>query len=296
MERVAFNAYLKNVKKSSPNTISAYLRDAKEFDIYMADIGKSWEDATKTDIVSYMLKMDKEGKSRSTQNRRLAAIRAYFNFLIKSGKISMDPTEGIKSTRPERKELEYLSVEEVERILTGPDDSIKGKRDRAILEVMYGTGIRVLETIDMNYDDVDMRIGFVTCDNTHGRPRIIPLGRYAKKALSDYLTESRPALMHKEKAPNKAGSPLFVNYMGKRLTRQGLWKLIKYYGEKAGLGDKISPYILRNSFAVHMAQNGADMKTLQELLGYDDVQAMQVLVQVTKNRIKDVYDKTFPRA
>lgn len=296
METAAFEEYLRKTKKASENTITAYTRDISAFERYMNAHGKTAERASKTDIVAYIMELDKNGRSRSTSNRKLASLRAYYEFLISRGTLSSDPTKGIKTPRAERGELEYLSIEEVNHLLSMPDDSVKGKRDRAILEVMYGTGIRVMELIELDLKDLNLRMGFITCSGEHGRARIVPLGSYARNALTEYLEKSRPALMGSRATVDDPGSPLFINYAGERFTRQGLWKVLKSYGKAAGIEDKISPHILRTSFAVHMIQNGADIKTLQELMGYDDMQALQVFVQMTNSRIKDVYDKTHPRA
>lgn len=296
METAAFEEYLRKTKKASENTITAYTRDISAFERYMNAHGKTAERASKTDIVAYIMELDKNGRSRSTSNRKLASLRAYYEFLISRGTLSSDPTKGIKTPRAERGELEYLSIEEVNHLLSMPDDSVKGKRDRAILEVLYGTGIRVMELIELDLKDLNMRMGFITCSGEHGRARIVPLGSYARNALTEYLEKSRPALMGSRATVDDPGSPLFINYAGERFTRQGLWKVLKSYGKAAGIEDKISPHILRTSFAVHMIQNGADIKTLQELMGYDDMQALQVFVQMTNSRIKDVYDKTHPRA
>ena len=296
METAAFEEYLRKTKKASENTITAYTRDISAFERYMNAHGKTAERASKTDIVAYIMELDKNGRSRSTSNRKLASLRAYYEFLISRGTLSSDPTKGIKTPRAERGELEYLSIEEVNHLLSMPDDSVKGKRDRAILEVLYGTGIRVMELIELDLKDLNLRMGFITCSGEHGRARIVPLGSYARNALTEYLEKSRPALMGSRATVDDPGSPLFINYAGERFTRQGLWKVLKSYGKAAGIEDKISPHILRTSFAVHMIQNGADIKTLQELMGYDDMQALQVFVQMTNSRIKDVYDKPHPRA
>ena len=291
-----FEDYLKREKGASENTIIAYIRDIKAFDKFMEKEGRSIDDATKTDVLAYLLNLNKEGKSKATSNRKLASLRMCFNWMIGSGLMKDDPTKDIKSPRAERRDLDYLTVSEVEQILDEPDTSIKGLRDKAILEVLYGTGMRVNELIDLNYTDLNLKMGYISCSGKHGKARIVPLGSYAKKAVEDYILKSRAALLRSEERDRDEQVALFVNYSGERFTRQGLWKVLKQYGEKLGLEDRLSPHILRTSFAVHMIQNGADLKTLQELMGYDDMQAMQVYLQVSRNRIKDVYDKTHPRA
>ena len=296
MDIKSFLDYLENTKKMSENTLMAYGRDVKAFDTYMNEHNSSIERATKTDVIGYMMDLNKNGRSRATSNRKLASLRAAFDYLIKRGDISSDPTEGIKTPRAERKEVDYLTTDEVELLLSQPDDSIKGKRDKAILEIMYGTGIRVMELIELNFGDLNTRMGYIQCAGEHGRPRIVPLGSYAKTAVLDYIKTSRLALLRDEENKENPDRPLFVNYLGERFTRQGLWKVLSEYGKKANMKGRITPHILRTTFAVHMVQNGADIKTLQELLGYDDMQAMQVYLQVSKSRIKDVYDKAHPRA
>ena len=241
-----------------------------------------------------MMELKQEGKSNATTNRKLSSIRTYYRFLMKEGVVSSNPTEEIKSPKIERKALEFLSVEEVEMLLESPDDSIKGLRDRAMLEVLYATGIRVSEIIELKMTDVNLRMGFVTCNGDHGRARIVPMGSFARKAMEDYLEKSRPALLSNQE--NKEIPEIFLNYMGEPFSRQGFWKVLKQYGKKVGLEDKITPHILRTSFAAHMVQNGADLKSLQELMGHEDIMATQIYLSLTKNRIKDVYDRTHPRA
>jgi integrase/recombinase XerD len=207
--------------------------------------------------------------------------------------MSNDSLGGIKSPKIARKEIEYLTIEEVENLLAQPDKSDIGLRDTAILEVLYATGLRVSEAISANVDDVNLRMGFITCDGTHGKARIIPLGRPSRAALETYIYDDRNKLLRGKDPSQKA---LFLNYYGERLTRQALWKILKGYAVAAGIKKKITPQILRNSFAVHMVQNGADLRSLQELMGHEDLSSTQVYLSVARNRIKDVYDNTHPRA
>ena len=296
MNTKAFLNYLEKEKKASENTLLAYSRDISAFENYLEKRKIGIEDATETDVMEYILKLGKEGRSRATTNRKLASLRAAYAFLMKKGTVKSDPTSGIKTPRAERKDLEYLDMSEIERLLAAPDNSIKGKRDKAILEVLYGTGLRVMELIELNYGDLNFQLGFIQCSGEHGKPRIVPIGSYAKDSLAEYIRDSRSALLKSEDNKEDAERPLFLNYMGERFTRQGLWKLICSYARKVGLEGKLTPHTLRTSFAVHMLQNGADMKTLQELLGYDDVQAMQAFMQVSTSKIKDVFEQTHPRA
>lgn len=291
-----YRNYLIEVKHTKDNTLEAYMRDIKAFDNFLKSKGiMELKDAMNAHVVSYMMDLKNEGKTRSTINRKLASIRAYYKYLISCGVIKSNPTADIKSPQVERKELEFLSVEEVDKLLALPDNTIKGIRDKAMLELLYATGIRVTEIIELRLSDVNLRMGFVTCNGNHGKARIVPIGTMAKKAIDYYLMHSRDVLMRRGDSSDSRGY-LFVNYTGEQFTRQGFWKIIKSYGDKTDFADKLTPQILRNSFAVHMAQNGADLKSLQELLGHEDISATQIYLTVTKNRIKDVYDKTHPRA
>ncbi len=288
-----FIDYLKTEKNMSKNSLEAYRRDVLEFTNYCKckNIDNIIE-VNNGDVASYLLNLKESGKSAATINRKLASIRAIYKYFVEYGMRSGNPTANIKSPRIMRKEIEYLTLEEVNILLSTPEDTLKGKRDKAILELLYATGIRVNELVASNVEDINLRIGFFTCPGEIGKARIVPLGRPAREALESYLQESRDMFIKNDRNERA----LFVNYYGKRMTRQGLWKLLKTYGEKAKIEDKITPHILRNSFAVHMVQNGADLKSLQELLGHEDIAATQIYLSVTKNRIKDVYDKTHPRA
>ena len=285
--------YLKKEKKMADNSCEAYGRDVAEFIAFaqgrrIADL----KDVTNTDVVAYLHYLKQAGRSASTVNRKVASIRGLFRFLISRGEIAEDPTDRIKSPRIERKKVEYLSMTEIDKLLSCPDDSGKGIRDRAILEVLYATGIRVSELIALDMEDINLRMGFVTCDSSSSKARIVPLGRPARAALENYVYDVRDKMVGEDKKE----TALFVNTNGHRISRQGLWKILKGYGKQAGLEHRLTPHTLRNSFAVHMLQNGADLKSLQELMGHDDITATQVYLSATKSRIKDVYDKTHPRA
>lgn len=290
----SFIEHLKTGKKMSWNTQEAYKRDMLGFFAFLREKGTDDpKEVTNTEVVSYLFMLRKSGKSASTINRKLASIRGFYRFLIEEkGEMTENPTLNIKSPKVERKEIEYLTIEEVDHLLSLPDNSVKGKRDRAILELLYATGIRVNELIYASLNDVNLRIGFFTCPGDSGKARIIPMGGPARAAMEEYIYRGRDMLVK----GNRDETALFVNFYGKQLTRQGLWKILKEYGSRAGMENKITPHILRNSFAVHMIQNGADLKSLQELLGHEDLSATQIYLSVTKNRIKDVYDKTHPRA
>ncbi|MGI6212741.1 MAG: tyrosine recombinase [Anaerovoracaceae bacterium] len=291
-----FLKYLQEEKEMSLNTIEAYKKDVIAFQNYLNEEGINDPTmATNTAIIAYLVELKNEGKAKSTVNRKLASIRSFYRYLMKNGLIDQNPTEDIKSPKIARKKIQYLSIPEVNKLLEMPDDSVKGKRDRAMLEVLYATGIRVSEIIEMRKKDVNLELGFVTCTGNHGKARIVPMGRPAIRATRDYMENSRKILM-KNQDSEAPDSYLFVNYNGESFTRQGFWKVMKSYGEKAGLSEKLTPQILRNSFAMHLVHNGIDIKSLQELMGHEDISATQVYFGNTKNRIKGVYDRTHPRA
>ena len=285
--------YLQKEKKMAKNSLEAYKRDVLEFVAFEGSRGMTnILETSSTEIVAFLHSLKTMGKSAATVNRKLASVRSFFNYLIGEGLMTANPTANIKTPRIERKEIEYLSIEEIDKLLACPDDSIKGLRDRAILETLYATGIRVSELIEANVEDINLRMGFITCAGEGSKVRIVPLGRPARAALEEYIYDVRDKFLKE----NKGEKALFVNYQGTRISRQGLWKILREYGTQAGIEHKLTPNIIRNSFAVHMLQNGADLKSLQELMGHEDITATQMYLQATKNRIKDVYDRTHPRA
>ena len=289
-----FIEYLRKEKRMAKNSCDAYRRDVSEFVSFEASRGiTDVAAASSTEMVAWLHQLKSAGRSASTVNRKVASVRAFYRYLMDKGLAETDPTAGIRSPKIERKEIEYLSLEEGDRLLSCPDDSVRGIRDQAILEVLYATGIRVSELIELNTDSINLRMGFVTCDGPGSRARIIPLGRPARAALETYIYDARKQLVREREGEENA---LFVNQYGRRITRQGLWKILRDYGEKAQLEHSLTPHTLRNSFAVHMLQNGADLKSLQELMGHDDITATQVYLSATKSRLKDVYDRAHPRA
>ena len=289
-----FIEYLRKEKRMAKNSCDAYRRDVSEFVSFEASRGiTDVAAASSTEMVAWLHQLKSAGRSASTVNRKVASVRAFYRYLMDKGLAETDPTAGIRSPKIERKEIEYLSLEEVDRLLSCPDDSVRGIRDQAILEVLYATGIRVSELIELNTGSINLRMGFVTCDGPGSRARIIPLGRPARAALETYIYDARKQLVREREGEENA---LFVNQYGRRITRQGLWKILRDYGEKAQLEHSLTPHTLRNSFAVHMLQNGADLKSLQELMGHDDITATQVYLSATKSRLKDVYDRAHPRA
>ncbi len=287
-----FEDYLKKERSMASTSLRAYISDVKEYDRFLSGRGKKPETAGNADVAAFLMLLKEAGKSGATVNRKLASVRAYYDFLSGEDKIDHDPTANIKSPRIARREIEYLSIEEVNGLLEAPDDTPKGIRDRALLELMYATGMRSSEISLANLSDLNLKIGFISCTQENGKTRIIPIGRPARAAMERYIIEVRDSLI----GENGSSEALFVNYMGQRISRQGIWKILKFYGEKAGLSAALNPQILRNSFAAHMIQNGADLKSLQEILGHEDITATKMFLSLSRNRIMDVYDKAFPRA
>jgi len=298
-----FAAEIKTKKGVSDNSLAAYIADISEFAALAQKRGiQELSQAGEAEVVSYVMSLKQENKAASTIKRKLASLRNFYSYLVKNGTIKENPISGIKSPKTVRKEIEYLQLDELEGVFKLPFTGVKGIRDKAMIELLYATGIRVREFVELRLCDVNLKLGFITCTGEFGKARIIPMGTYCKKAIDDYLNEARPKLVSKgtddENTDESSTSQeaLFLNRMGKQMTRQGIWKILKEYSNAAGLGDKLTPQTLRNSFAAHMIQNGADLKSLQELMGHEDATATQIYLSLTKNRIKDVYDRTHPRA
>lgn len=298
-----FAAEIKAKKGVSDNSLAAYIADISEFAALAQKRGiPELSQAGEAEVVSYVMSLKQENKAASTIKRKLASLRNFYSYLVKNGTIKENPISGIKSPKTVRKEIEYLQMDELEGVFKLPFTGVKGIRDKAMIELLYATGIRAREFVELRLCDVNLKLGFITCTGEFGKARIIPMGTYCKKAIDDYLNEARPKLLNKgtddENTDESAASQeaLFLNRMGKQMTRQGIWKILKEYSNAAGLGDKLTPQTLRNSFAAHMIQNGADLKSLQELMGHEDATATQIYLSLTKNRIKDVYDRTHPRA
>lgn len=286
-----FSFYLTSEKKLSESTLSSYIRDLDKFFDYLEE--KNVTDIKKTNktvILTYLLKLQKEGKKTATVSRSLASLRAYFGFLNRSSIIKKDPTIGVETPKAEKKLPEILTAEEVNRLLSQPKSGdIKGIRDKAMLELLYATGIRVSELVNLNTADVNLDMGFLHCRS--GKERIVPMGSVAQNAMSMYMYKGRD-LMIKD-AGERA---LFVNVNGKRMTRQGFWKIVKHYKEEAKIEMDITPHTLRHSFAAHLLENGADLKSISEMLGHSDISSAQVYSKLMKNKIREVYQMAHPRA
>ena len=286
-----FFEFLQNEKKASNNTLQSYKRDIKQFEKYLEDVDKNYRKLTNEEIKEYIKYMQKIGKKPSTISRGLASIRAFYQFEIRNKIIEQDPTEGIQSPKIEKRVPNVLTANEVTLLLEQPKNvDLKGTRDKAMLEFAYATGMRVTEIISLNVEDINLEQGYATCRNGR-KERTVPIGNLSLKALKDYMQNARKVMIKDEN--EKA---LFVNVNGKRLTRQGFWKIIKYYKEQAHIEKDITPHVLRHSFATHLLQNGADLKSIQTMLGHSDILSTQIYMQFQDETLKNIYKKAHPRA
>ena len=286
-----FFGFLENEKKVSANTLQSYKRDLKQFEKYIEQIGEDYTKVTDEGIKKYIDYMQEIGKKPSTISRGLASIRSFYQYETKNKTVEKDPTEGIQSPKIEKRVPSVLTSNEVALLLEQPKNvDLKGIRDKAMLEFAYATGMRVTEIISLNIEDVNLAESYVVC-RTGSRQRNIPLGTMSAKALKDYIEEARPYLIKDDSVKS-----LFVNINGKRLTRQGFWKIVKYYKEQAHITKEITPHVLRHSFATHLLQNGADLKAIQTMLGHSDISSTQVYMQFQDESLKNIYRKAHPRA
>lgn len=288
-----YESYLKTEKKASENTLSSYLRDIRQFAEYCTREGLTLIRVRQQEVEGYLRYLSIRGKSVSTVTRAAASLKSFYNYLVRNGEVAVNPARGVAPARVERKLPQILTSKEVELFLEQPERiDPKGCRDHAMLELLYATGIRVSELIDLDLDDLNLSGGFLRCAGKgKGKERIIPLYPAAIRALSEYLKNVRPQLLE---SPEE--SALFVNMTGKRMSRQGFWKIIKYYQEKAGIQKEITPHTLRHSFAAHLLENGADLRSIQEMLGHADISSTQIYAQLVSQKLKDVYIKSHPRA
>jgi len=289
----AFINYLAVEKGLAANTLESYGRDLRQFMQYLASQDTAaLPQVTRPTIVAYLAFLQKKGRATSTVCRNLAAIKSFFRFLVQERFVTSDPTADLESPKMEKRLPKVLSVQEVDILLSRPDlKSASGLRDKAMLELLYATGIRVSELIALSVPDVNLELGYVRCFGKGSKERIVPLGSVAVKHVGDYMKAGRSKLVRRQEETS-----LFVNHHGRRLTRQGFWKIIKKYAREANIAKDIMPHTLRHSFATHLLENGADLRSVQEMLGHADISTTQIYTHVTKNRLKEVYSKTHPRA
>ncbi|WAA10503.1 site-specific tyrosine recombinase XerD [Fervidibacillus albus] len=282
-------------KGLAENTIQSYRRDLNSYtnflrkQLHVTELNQ----VNRSDIMQFLSRLKEENKSSRTIARHIASIRSFHQFLLREKVTEHDPTIHIETPHREMTLPKVLNVNEVETLLRSPDVQTPfGLRDQAMLELMYATGMRVSELIQLNVIDVHISMGFVRCIGKGNKERIIPIGRYALNAVETYIKNGRPKLLR----PKYRTDALFLNHHGKRLSRQGFWKILKQLAQKAGIQKELTPHTLRHSFATHLLENGADLRSVQEMLGHSDISTTQIYTHVSKSRLKDVYGKFHPRA
>lgn len=287
----AFVSYLHNIKKSSNNTVMSYKRDLKKLTGFLQEQGISeFSQVNQTNLNSYILYLEKNQFTPATVSRNIASIKAFYHFMFKERMVEEDISDILHAPKIEKKMPGIMSMNQVTKLLEQPNgDAPKEVRDRAMLELLYATGIRVSELIALKLSDVNLQMGFVICKDGN-KERVIPFGNKARAALISYLESARGAMIQTNEEQS-----LFVNCFGQPMSRQGFWKLIKYYGQKAGIEEEITPHTLRHSFAAHLVENGADLKSVQEMLGHSDIATTQIYANLNHSHIREVYAKAHPR-
>lgn len=286
-----FVEYLETERGMTANTMDAYSRDIRQYSEFLLNHGlNSFSEAGETTVMTYLLFLQGQGKSPATIARQLSSIRGLYQYLLNFGQVTRDPTLKIESPKGQKKIPVVPTVKDIEALISQPSSSSEiGIRDRAMLELLYATGLRVTELTSLNLEDVRLDLGYIRCKNRTGS-RVVPLGNMALQALNDYVKNGRkPFVEDGERA-------LFLNYNGGRLTRQGFWKILKQHTKDANLTQPISPQTLRHSFATHLVENGADLKVVQEMMGHSGIASTQFYIQVSEENKKEIYMKTHPRA
>ena len=286
-----FILYMHREKHTSENTELSYERDLKKLCQFLAEQDiETVEQVNATVLNAYILYLEKIGRKASTISRNIASMKAFFHYLSREDMIEQDPSENLKAPKIEKKLPEILTIEETERLLEQPSGTLpKELRDRAMLELLYATGIRVSELIHLKMSEINLSLEFVTCKDAH-KERVVPFGNTARDAICAYLENGRPFLVADDTC-----ELLFTNCSGKEMSRQGFWKLIKHYGAMAGIEADITPHTLRHSFAAHLVENGADLHSVQEMLGHSDIATTQVYNAINQSRVREVYRKAHPR-
>lgn len=288
----AYENYLKKVKQASTNTIASYMRDIRQFAVWLHDTeAMDVIDVTQQNIAQYLAFLEEEGRTAATISRCVASLKNFYAHVVSSGFLEKSPVYDIKVDRGEKKLPQILTSREIELLLAQPVCvDAKGYRDKAMLEVMYATGIRVTELINLDIDDVNLELGIVKCNGAK-KNRVIPLYPAALKALTAYVRDVRAGML-----ANLSEPALFVNISGIRMSRQGFWKILKHYQTAAHIDKEITPHTLRHSFAVHLLENGADLGSLQELMGHSDISSTQLYTQMVNQKLRSVYEKCHPKA
>ena len=288
-----FIHYLAEERGLAQNTLESYGRDLRQYKTYLQSNHRDLlNDSNHDTILTYLDSLQSKGRAKSTISRNLAAIKSFHHYPVRQRYLEKDPAATMESPKLEKKLPKILTVQEVEELLKQPNITVPGGlRDKAMLELLYATGIRVSELINLNISDANLDMGYIKCAGKGTRDRIVPLGSIASKCVLEYMNKGRGKLIR-----TYDESALFVNHHGNRLTRQGFWKIIKKYAHEARITKDITPHTLRHSFATHLLENGADLRSVQEMLGHADISTTQIYTHVTKNHLKEVYDKAHPRA
>jgi len=289
-----FIAYLGTERGLASNTLESYGRDLRQYLAYLSAHAPltTLKDASRATIISYLLRMEKEGRSPATIARRLAALKSFYQYLLRQNRIDRDPTANLESPKLDRKLPTVLSIREVETLLRQPKPgTVSGLRDKAMLQVLYATGIRVSELVGLTVADLNLEMRHLRCVGRAGKERLVPLSESACKAAAEYLTHARPKLI---KDPGERS--LFVNHHGRRMTRQGFWKILKKYAGQAGIRKTITPHTLRHSFAAHRLENGDDVRRVQEMLGHADISTTQLYTHIGRTRARNAYAARRPQA
>lgn len=288
----AYENYLTKVKHASANTVASYMRDIRQFSQWLQSTGSlSVLDVGQDNISAYLAYLNREGRSSATVSRNLASLRNFYAYIVSSGFLTETPVVDVHIERGDKKLPQILNSKEIELLLEQPSmTDAKGIRDKAMLETMYATGIRVTELIDLDIDDVNIDLGVIKCSGNK-KTRVIPLYPSALHALKMYVLTVRKGIL-----ADPSETALFVNVSGSRISRQGFWKILKHYQTVAGIEKEITPHTLRHSFAVHLLENGADLSSLQELMGHCDISSTQIYTQMLNQKIRSVYEKCHPKA
>ncbi|NLS44346.1 MAG: site-specific tyrosine recombinase XerD [Firmicutes bacterium] len=288
-----FLAYLSIERGLADNTLESYGRDISQFEEFIGGtFNTRLEDATENIIMSYIKAMKDQGKATSSISRTISSIRGFYSFIFDEGLTEHNPAADILCPKRERTLPQILNSDEVIALLEAPTTHTpSGIRDRAMLETMYATGMRVSELVSLNLGDIDTYMGYVKCIGKGSKERIIPMGQIASMWVETYLRLARPKMLK-----GRRGKAIFLNYRGKRLTRQGFWKITKAYAKKVGISKHVTPHILRHCFATHLLENGADLRSVQEMLGHSDIATTEIYTHLTKGKLKEIYDRTHPRA
>jgi integrase/recombinase XerD len=288
-----FIHYIQIERGLSANTIQSYHRDLKQYQKFVVDSCQieRWEQVTRTDILKYLYDLNDHNRSQATIARGLSSIRLFHQFIVREYKLPVDASLHIESPKKARKLPKVLSTDEVEQLLSFDTINPLSLRNKAMVELLYATGLRVSELISLQVTDLHLLMGFVRCLGKGGKERIVPLGDIAKGAIEDYLTNARPKLVKQKRLET-----LFVNHHGNELSRQGFWKVLKKMARDKGITKQLSPHTLRHSFATHLLENGADLRAVQEMLGHVDISTTQIYTHVSKKRLKDIYSNYHPRA